>query len=146
VSRDIVEDAPRTLVPRGSTGIWSPDGRSVLTVIVEGPDQGSLGIVPAAGGAPRLVVSSRNLSAEFLSRYDWSEDGRFIYYLRRDPAHRSAGIWRIPAAGGAARLVVQFDTPSRPAGVGFRVRGGQFYFTLSDQQSDIWITDVVGSR
>jgi serine/threonine-protein kinase len=138
---------PRTLLKGGGAGNWSPDGRSVLAVIVEA-GKVSLGIVPAGGGVPRLVVPPRDRAQAPVFGYGWSEDGRFVYYLGQDPIDRSTGIWRVPAAGGAPRLVVRFDDPSRlrSRGGGLKVRNGRFYFTLSDQQSDIWMTDVVGSR
>ena len=28
---------------------------------------------------------------------------------------------------------------------GFRIHGGKFYFTLGDRQSDVWMTEIVGS-
>jgi Tol biopolymer transport system component len=138
--------APRTLVRNAGTGVWSPDGRSVLMGLETG-GQWSLVIVPAAGGASRVIVPQSDLAVGSAVSYKWSEDGRFIFYLSQNPADRSTGIWRVPAAGGASRLVVRFDDLSRPwHRGGFRVRGGRFYFTLGDQQSDIWMTDVVGSR
>jgi hypothetical protein len=41
---------------------------------------------------------------------------------------------------------VRFDDPARPWHQnGFRVRGGNFYFTLGDRQSDVWMTEIAGS-
>jgi hypothetical protein len=32
------------------------------------------------------------------------------------------------------------------ATIGFSARGGKFYFTIGDRQSDIWATEVEGPR
>jgi hypothetical protein len=56
--------------------------------------------------------------------FTWSEDGRFVYYLARDPEDNRTGIWRVPRAGGAPRIVFRFDDPSRPwHRSGFKARG-----------------------
>jgi hypothetical protein len=79
--------------------------------------------------------------------YGWSADGQVVYFLGRDPRDGSLGVWRVSVAGGAPRLVARFDDPGRPwHRDGFRVHGERFYFTVGDEQSDIWITEVVGSR
>jgi len=138
---------PRTLLKGGGGGVWSPDGRSVLAAIYE-PGRVSLGIVPAAGGVPRVVVPPRDRAVAPFLGYAWSEDGRFVYYLGQDPGDRRTGIWVVPAAVGGPRLMVRFDDPSRlrSRGGGLKARHGRFYFTLSDQQSDIWMTEVEGSH
>jgi Tol biopolymer transport system component len=138
---------PRSLLAPGGSGHWSPDGRSVLSIIVAAGGQATVGIVAASGGAPRSLIPPRDLTAAPIFSAAWSEDGRFVYYLGLDPVNRSTGIWRVPAGGGESRILVRFDDPSRPwHRASFRVRGGRFYFTLGDQQSDIWMTEVEGSR
>ena len=79
--------------------------------------------------------------------HGWPADGRVVYFLGRDPRDQSVGIWSVPAAGGRPRLTVRFDDPSRPwHRFGFRVKGNRFYFTVGDRQSDVWTTEVMGSR
>jgi len=137
--------APRTLVKGGTNGAWSPDGNSIVTFLAG--ERGGLVIVPAAGGRPRMLVPLPSATTPPVQAFTWSEDGRFVYYLARDPEANRTGIWRVPRAGGAPRIVFRFDDPSRPwHRSGFKVRGGRFYVTLGDQQSDIWMMDVVGSR
>jgi hypothetical protein len=107
-----------------------------------------LGVV---GLATIVVVAVRDPATDVapVSGYGcaWSADGRVVYFVGRDPRERSVGVWRVPAEGGSARLVVRFDDPSRPWHLyGFRVHGSRFYFTVGDEQSDIWMTEVVGSR
>jgi eukaryotic-like serine/threonine-protein kinase len=135
----------RTLVRGGNMGVWSPDGHLVLTSLVEAGGEASFAIVAATGGVPRVIVPAGMLAVGSSLAFTWSEDGRFVYYLAKEPAR--TGIWRVPAAGGVARLVVRFDDPTRPwHRLGFRVRGGKFYLTLGDQQSDIWMAELEGLR
>src|SRR5262249_17884847 len=55
--------------------------------------------VPAAGGAPKALVSS----AERLRHVFMSQDPRWVYF---QPSHRN--IWRVPAEGGATQQVTHF--------------------------------------
>jgi Tol biopolymer transport system component len=148
VSRDASGNwgTPRTLLRRGGVAVWAPDGRRVLTLLKEG-DRAFLVIVPVVGGVPRPVLSPRAPSPRPGSIWAWSADGRFIYYVGQDPVDKKAGIWRVPAVGGPARLTVWFDKPPgvliRPW---FKVQGSRIYFAQGDPQSDIWVTEVAGSR
>jgi hypothetical protein len=70
-----------------------------------------------------------------------------VYFIGRDPKAGILGVWGVPAAGGPLRPAVRFDDPTRRWHQnGFRVHGGRFYFTVGDVQSDVWTTEVVGSR
>jgi len=144
---------PRTLVKGGATGVWAPDGRAVLTQTETGRfgARQSLEIVPAGGGEGHVVMSVRNPATDVapVSPYAlaWSADGRVVHFLGREPSDQSVGIWSVPATGGTSRLTVTFDDPSRPwHPYGFRVHGSRFYLTVGDRQSDVWTTEVVGSR
>jgi Tol biopolymer transport system component len=142
--------APRTLVKGGVVGVWSPDGRSVLTAIAGASGVAALKIVPASGGTGRVVLAVRDPATDVTplsDDYAWSADGQVVSFLGRDPRDGSMCVWRVPAVGGTPRLVVRFDDPSRPwHRDAFRVHGGRFYFTIGDQQSDIWMTEVMSSR
>ncbi|HEU5040599.1 MAG TPA: hypothetical protein VFT84_07255, partial [Gemmatimonadales bacterium] len=135
--------APRTVF-RGETypPRPSPDGR-----LVAFSSAGALWVVRPDGDSARTVVSRREGEADQRAVYvDWSEDSRTIYYLAVDPAERPS-IWAVPAAGGSPRLMVRFDDPAREwHRFGFRARGGRFYFTVGDRQSDLWVAEVEGPR
>jgi eukaryotic-like serine/threonine-protein kinase len=148
VSRDASGNwgTPRTLLKGGDLPVWSPDGRHLLTLMKDG-DRTVLVIVPAAGGAPRPVISSGESSPERGAFWDWSADGRFVYFTGRDRKGKKGGIWRVPASGGSASLILWFDDPSRLLlRPWFKVHGNRFYFTLGDQQSDVWMTELLGPR
>jgi serine/threonine-protein kinase len=135
--------APR-LLAMATSGVWLPDGDSVLAIVPSG-DKVSLGVIPHSGGRARLVTP--HLAAAPLFTFDLSEDGRFIYYIGQDPVDQIISVWRMPAVGGASRVIMRFDDPGRPwHRFGFQVRKERLYFTLGDQQSDIWMTEIEGSR
>jgi dipeptidyl aminopeptidase/acylaminoacyl peptidase len=143
--------APRTLVKGGAEGMWAPDGRAVVTKTGGFGAPPSLEIVAAGGGEGRVVMSVRDPTTDVAPvggyAYAWSADGRVVYFVGRDPSNQSVGIWSVPAAGGVPRLTVRFDDPSRPwHPFGFRVHDSRFYFTVGDRQSDVWATEVRGSR
>jgi hypothetical protein len=59
------------------------------------------------------------------------------------PGPGETTIWTVRAGGGPSRLLVRFDDPNRPwHRYGFAARGGRFYFTIGDRQSDIWAAEV----
>jgi serine/threonine-protein kinase len=135
----------RTLVKGGAAGVWSPDGSRVVTEMRIGGGKFAVAVVPAAGGAPRVLGLPQDRSESGLG-WAFSRDSRFIYYINKSPNHR-LGIWRVPAAGGSSGLVASYD--GTPGGFGrsvLRVQGNRLYVTLSDPQSDVWITEIVGQR
>ncbi len=121
-------------------GRWSRDGRWIA-VGCAGQASG-LGFLPPDSGLAR-VIPARVLESTAPA---WSADGRTVFYLRGD----STGVRSVnaaPASGGRPRVVARFDDPSRPwHRYGFQVRGGRFYLTLGDLQSDIWVADVERKR
>ena len=136
---------PRTLLEGGDLPIWSPDGRRILTAMRRG-DEASLMIVPVNGGPPVKIALPRG-ARPVPGPWDWSPDGRYVYYIGQEPNNKRNGVWRVPVAGGAPRLALWFDEGSldltRPW---FRVRGNRIFVTRPDQQSDIWMTEVSEAR
>jgi serine/threonine-protein kinase len=117
------------------TGAWSPDGRLVAC----GCGDRGLVVVPAGGGLARRLVPASPTA--WIVDPRWSANGRLVYYLFADSSGFS--VRAVSASGGTPRVAVRFDDPTRPwHRFGFRVRGGRFYFTLGDLQSDIWVADV----
>ena len=145
---------PRTLIKLGIQGDWSPDGRSVLTAtgVVGAPY--TMVVVPSATteGEARVVLAVRDPATDVapagFSAWVWSTDGRAIYFVGRDPRDQSVAIYHLPAPGGSPRPVVRFDDPTHrwTRTTSLRVRGSQFYFNLGDQQSDLWLAEIAGSR
>lgn len=105
--RQLTFDAKQNVQPA-----WSPDGRELA---FHSKDRGGIWVVPASGGAPRLV-------ADFGSRPAFSPDGRRIAFqsarLQDVAATASIAIapstiWVVPAQGGPARAVT---SPGEPKG------------------------------
>jgi Tol biopolymer transport system component len=146
--------APRELIQLGMLGVWSPDGRSVLTATGVQGQARALVVAPSnsARADPRVVLAVNNpetdiAPASFAAGF-WSSDGRTIYFAGRNPRDGSMAIWRLPAAGGTPRPVVRFDNPVHRYSqtTGLRVRADRFYFNLGDQQSDLWMAEIANGR
>lgn len=135
--------APRTIF-RGSTfpPVASPDGRSIAFAAA-----GAVTLVRTDGDSARVLVPVRPGSSDPRAAYvGWSDDSRTLYYLAVDPAEQ-ASIWAVSVTGGTPRLMVRFDDPTREwHRFGFLVRGGRFWFTVGDRQSDLWAAEIETGR
>jgi Tol biopolymer transport system component len=117
---------------------WSPDGRFVAC-----PYRGGVVLAPATGGEARLLVAAAGVSAT--TPLGWSADGRSLFYLALDSSGVVRSVNGVPVAGGLPRVFVRFDDPTRPwHRYGLQVRGKDFYLTIGDLESDIWVMDVTG--
>jgi hypothetical protein len=120
----------------------APDGSSALTLVHKG-DRHVLMIVPLNGGPPRPIVVKEGPVPTPDKLWEWSADGRFIYYPAQDSLNQRMGIWRLPVTGGTARLIVPSTNMNRPW---FRTHGNRIYFIQADQESDVWMTEVAEGR
>ena len=137
----------RTFLKGGATGLWAPDGRQVVTLMRADSGRFAVVVAPREGGAPRTVVPPQATSDASGIAWGFSADGRFVYYLAQDPESHRIGIWGVASAGGNRRPIVQFDNSSGSLNRAvLRVHGHQFYFSMGDSQSDIWLTEVSASR
>ena len=142
----------------GNAPTWSPDGK-YLAYVQGGPLRliyyagQKLAVVPAAGGAARVVTPS--LDRNVLSPA-WSPDGASLLFLLEDD--RVTNVARVPLAGGSVQLLtkgrrvvsdfsvglggkvaVLASTPSAPAEV-FALDGGEL--RALSRQNDRWLSDV----
>jgi len=121
---------------------WSPDGRWIaMSCVARGP---GLILVPPDSGPTRVLVPDSGGRTSLVPQ--WSPDSRTVYNLFADSLGM-VGVSAVPVAGGTARVLVRFDDPSRPwHRYGFRARGGRFYFTVGDLESDIWVAELERRR
>ncbi len=124
--------APEVLVPSGVISSyvgWSPGDRSIAYSTADG-----LSVVSVATRASRQIIRE---PADIGALYpQWSADGGTLYYLSAE------GVVATPAAGGERRLIVRFD-PARPwHRFTFQALNGNFYFTLGEVESDLWVAGV----
>ena len=94
----------------------------------------------------REIVGSsraRQRSASPWERRRWSPDGRLIAYT----SGRGVGaISVIPPEGGEPELLVHYDDPTRvPLRPEWSADGENFYFTLTEFESDVWVMELESS-
>ncbi len=118
--------------------VWSPDGRFIAYY-----SSGSLKIIPPEGGDSRVLVSAADPAISADPVYPaWSPDGQTMYYKALDAESR-ASFWSIPVSGGTPKLLVRFDDPSRKSiRPEFTSDGTSFFFTLTENRSDLWVMDL----
>lgn len=135
-------EAPKDLATPGGFPRWSPDGRLIAYAVV-----GSVRVVSPQGGAPRVLVESKDPAV--VPRpisVGWSRDSQTVYYKAYDAEQRSS-FWAVPAAGGTPTLLVKFDDPVRQSPrFEFETDGQRFFFTIGHAESDIFVMDVQKAR
>lgn len=71
----------------------------------------------------------------------WSTDGTTLFFKSHDEGR--ASFWSVPVAGGQPTLLVRFSNPAhRSNRRDFSVDAKRIYFTIEDQQSNVWVADV----
>jgi len=115
----------------------SPDGSQVLFVSganakFENYYNGRLFIVPASGGASRVLIGESEPYA--VDRAFWSKDGKSIYFLANLGVH--AELFVVPASGGKPRQLT--DGKHNLSAVS--TSGDRLIFTIGDSTSggDVW--------
>ena len=135
---------PRQRSAVGSWAAWSPDSRWIaFTTDVFG---GSLMVVSADSGAPRVVLDSTKAPGAFIGVPLWSPDSHSLYFKSLDPTGVAA-IWSIPLAGGRPTSLMRFADPAQPS---YRPEwsfgSGRMYFTIDERQSNVWVMDATPAR
>jgi serine/threonine-protein kinase len=149
VSRDAVDmpwGEPVQLTDFGCLSpSWAPDGASL---VCNGDDPDA---EPEARWAPMRIsrngeVIWRHSPTPVAFRIQWSSSPRFstdgsrIYFVATDEEGR--GVWWIPAEGGQAARIVTFDDPPLSVWPNLTVGPENFYFTIAEYESDIWVMDL----
>jgi len=137
---------PRTLVKGGLAGMWSPDGRKIVTEIPTEDGKFAVAVIPAEGGTPK-ILGKPQAQPDAGVGWAFSGDSRFIYYLSRGSAGERSGILRVAVNGGASVPVAWYDGP--PGGFSrsvLRVRTDRIYVSIGDPQSDVWVTEIATTR
>jgi Tol biopolymer transport system component len=139
---------------RAADGSWGapkgiPDEVATLRWVAGGGAVGldSLGRLirlPVVGGPIEIVGAVPDSLWRFRRNWEWDLSGRVLYLITRLDSRIAA--YAITGSG-AVREVLRFDDPSHPARPFTYVlpRAGRLYFTLGDQESDIWVAEVGGA-
>ncbi len=126
---------PVTRAPEGRYPTWSPDGHW-LGYASPG---GSIRVVSADSGAPRMVYDPATTHGAFAEEVYWSSDGHSLYFKSHDAAG-NAEFWSVPVAGGAPTLLTRFSDPTRGSyRPDWAIGGGRMYFAVNDRESDVWV-------
>jgi TolB protein len=123
----------------------SPDGKwiAITSFDMNNPSQKlykfSVSIVPAAGGQPKKIITSQDLSFW----HGWSPDGKTIAYCGGD--FSNLDVYTIPVEGGTAKRLT--DAPGLDDGPDYSPDGKYIYFhSYRSGRMQIWRMHTDGSR
>ena len=103
---------------------------------------GELRVIAPDGTGHRVVVPSTP-ARPFVVHPIWSRDSRTIYY-KADDTSVIASLWAVPIEGGLPRLLVTFDDSTRRSlRREFATDGRRFYFTIANDESDLWAMQLI---
>ena len=111
---------------------WSPDGRTVAYVdVVNG-----VSVMSPTGQALRHLVPLKPL---FPKSVAWGNDSQTIYFAA---GLYQGSLWSVPVGGGLPSLLVEFDESHNFQRPEFDTDGKDFFFTMTERESDIWVLQL----
>jgi serine/threonine protein kinase/dipeptidyl aminopeptidase/acylaminoacyl peptidase len=110
---------------------YSPDGQTIAYI-----DPNGLNIMSPDGESSRTLVPRQVLSARIPV---WGNNSKTLYFK---VGPEQASLWSVPVAGGPPLRLVQFDDVHNFARVEFDTDGKDFFFTMAERKSDIWLSNL----
>jgi Tol biopolymer transport system component len=103
----LVGGAPRNLLDESAAEVaWSPDGARLVYHTWRAGDPTF--VADHNGSNQRLIIQNE---PGLHNHYQvWSEDGRWIYFVRGRPATREMDLWRVSPNGGKAEQLTHLNT------------------------------------
>ncbi len=106
--------AQRVTLSYGISPVFSPDGKSIafvqfpkdLMAAETGKDSLAIAVVPASGGAERILTKIGRMAM-----LSWSEDGKWIYFKDGADKGPEGLLSRVPATGGKTEQVLTYGHP-----------------------------------
>jgi len=124
----------------GTVPRWTHDGRYIAFASI-GRDDDFVGIIDTAGGKSRKLATSREVGAR-VNSVAVGPDTSVVYFRAVD----STGVntfYSVGIAGGRPRLLARLDDPRRrPRRHEFATDSKRLYFTMSEDESDIWVMEL----
>jgi len=73
----------------------------------------------------------------------WSPDGKIVLYSAMDELGNTS-IWSVPAMGGKPEIKIILDDPYVHVGIPiFSTDGQRIYLALRQDESNVWIMDLI---
>ncbi len=130
---------------------FSPDGRWIFytrqlstdAVITKRLDHGGptdLAIMPAAGGAERLLTADWDYLP---SNAQWSPDGRYVYFS--GGIGGTTHLFRVPVAGGAVEQVTRGERRVSSISVDSSFRRVAYTVGLFEAPAEVYVANIDGS-
>ncbi len=120
---------------------WSPNGDLIAYLTQDDTSQRrTLTLISPEGGEPSVIDLYPEISPDYAA---WSHDGRSIFVKGRD-ADGALGVWALPISmNETPKLVLSLgDIWAGSVRFEFRVDEANFYFSVSERDSDIWIASL----
>jgi serine/threonine-protein kinase len=132
---------PVERLDHGAFPHWSPDGRSLS--FSSSLAQGSLWVMPADSGPPRLLADTVGPRAVKGDLTWWSTDGHSIYSRNLD-ATGGTSFWSIPLDGGSPSQLLTFEASGSLSRGGWEIMQGQLIYPAAEQRADVYVLEVKG--
>jgi Tol biopolymer transport system component len=121
---------------RGAIVRWTHDGKYLVHV---GPDGARLN--DPMSGRSRVIATNAEMGAAMNSTAVGPDTT--VVYLRAVDSTGVHSFFSVPVAGGRPRLLLRLDDPKRrPRRHEFATDSKRLYFTITDDDSDIWVMDL----
>lgn len=122
--------------------IWSPDGKTLATVL-QNSGWNHIYLIPAAGGQPKQITDGKFEDEDPA----YSPDGKSLAFLSNRGLLEATNLWTIPANGGDAQQVVKFDVPGISSQPQWSPDSSSIYFHhQSPQETSDLLVQQIGSQ